>query len=66
MSIFAVIKTKINRMETVKSWVEELQYSGKSCFTFSETKERFPLVHSDSLKRGLFNVWGICMMRNLI
>jgi predicted transcriptional regulator of viral defense system len=40
-------------MDTIKSWIEEMQSSGKSCFTFSEALECFPSVHSDSLKRGL-------------
>ena len=51
MSIFAVVIK--NRMSTVRSWIEEMQSSGKSCFTFSEALERFPSVHPDSLKRGL-------------
>ena len=40
-------------MDTIKSWIEEMQSSGKSCFAFSEALERFPSVHSDSLKRSL-------------
>jgi len=40
-------------MDTVKSWIEEIQSSGKSCFTFSEALEHFPSHNSDSLKRSL-------------
>ena len=40
-------------MDTIKGWIEEMQSSGKSCFTFSEALERFSSVRSDSLKRGL-------------
>jgi predicted transcriptional regulator of viral defense system len=40
-------------MDTIKSWIEEMQSSGKICFTLSETLGRFPLHHSDSLKRNL-------------
>jgi predicted transcriptional regulator of viral defense system len=40
-------------MDTVKSWIEKMQSSGKNCFTFSEITEYFPLLHSDSLKRSL-------------
>jgi predicted transcriptional regulator of viral defense system len=40
-------------MNTIKSWIEEMQSSGKSCFSFSEALKYFPSVHSDSLKRGL-------------
>jgi len=51
MSIFAVvIEIKMN---TVKSWIEEMQSSGKSCFTFSEVLEHFRTHNSDSLKRSL-------------
>jgi predicted transcriptional regulator of viral defense system len=40
-------------MDTIKSWIEEMQSSGKSCFTFSEVLERFPAHNSGSLKRSL-------------
>jgi AraC-like DNA-binding protein len=34
---------KKNKMDTVKSWIEEMQSSGKSCFTFSEVLLFVPL-----------------------
>ena len=40
-------------MDTVKSWIEEMQSSGKICFAFSEALEHFPAHHPDSLKRNL-------------
>jgi len=40
-------------MDTVKSWIEQMQSSGKSCFTFSEALENFSAHNSDSLKRSL-------------
>ena len=40
-------------MDTLKNWIEEMQFSGKSCFTFSEVLEHFPEHHSGSLKRSL-------------
>ena len=40
-------------MDTVKNWIEEMQSSGKSCFSFSEALEYFPTHNSDSLKRNL-------------
>jgi len=40
-------------MNTVKSWIEEMQSAGKSCFSFSEASKRFPSIHFDSLKRNL-------------
>jgi len=40
-------------MKTIKNWVEKMQSSGKSCFSFSELLEFFPLHSPDSLKRSL-------------
>ena len=40
-------------MDTVRSWVEKMQSSGKNCFTFSETLDHFPMHKPDSLKRTL-------------
>lgn len=40
-------------MKTVESWIEDMQASGKSCFTFSEVIECFPNQKADSLKRTL-------------
>jgi len=40
-------------MDTVKKWIEEIQFSGKSCFTFSEVLKNFPTHNPDSLKRSL-------------
>jgi len=40
-------------METVSNWIEEMQFSGKSCFTFSETLKQFPAHNPNSLKRSL-------------
>ena len=57
MSIFAV-PIKKNGMDTVKSWIEKMQSSGKSCFTFSEALAYFPTHHSDSLKRSLTRLAG--------
>jgi len=46
-------------MYTVKSWIEQMQSSGKSCFTFSEALENFPAHNSDSLKRSLTRLTAI-------
>jgi predicted transcriptional regulator of viral defense system len=40
-------------MDTVKKWIEEMQSSGKSCFSFSEALAHFPTNNSNSLKRSL-------------
>lgn len=40
-------------MDTLKSWIEEMYSSGKSCFSFSEVVEHFPTHNADSLKRSL-------------
>ena len=40
-------------MDTVKKWVEEMQSSGKNCFSFSEILEQFPTHNAESLKRSL-------------
>ena len=40
-------------MDTIKSWIEEMQSSGKSCFTFSEVLEHFSTHNAESLKRNL-------------
>jgi predicted transcriptional regulator of viral defense system len=40
-------------MDTVKGWIEEMQFSGKNCFSFSEVLGCFPAHNADSLKRSL-------------
>jgi len=40
-------------MDTVKNWIEEMQSSGKNCFSFSETLEHFPGQNPNNLKRSL-------------
>ena len=40
-------------MDTVKSWIEEMQSSGTNWFSFSEASEHFPSLRPDSLKRSL-------------
>lgn len=45
-------------MSSVKTWIENMQSSGKSCFSFSEALEHFPSMHSDSLKRSLTRLAG--------
>ena len=40
-------------MDSLKNWIDEMQSSGKGCFSFSETVEHFPTHNSDSLKRSL-------------
>ncbi|MDR2948737.1 MAG: type IV toxin-antitoxin system AbiEi family antitoxin [Prevotella sp.] len=45
-------------MDTVKKWIEEMQSSGKSCFSFSEALVSFPAHHADSLKRSLTRLSG--------
>jgi len=45
-------------MNTVKNWIEQLQSSGISCFSFSEASEHFPTQNSYSLKRSLTRLAG--------
>jgi len=40
-------------MDKVKSWIEEMQYSEKNCFSFSETLEHFPAQNPNNMKRSL-------------
>ena len=45
-------------MNTVKSWIEQMQASGISCFSFSEVLAHFPMLKPDSLKRNLTRLAG--------
>ena len=45
-------------MDTIKGWIEEMQSSGKNCFSFSEVTKRFPTHRIDSLKRNLTRLVG--------
>ena len=45
-------------METVKKWIEDMQSTGKNCFSFSEGLAHFPTLNSGSLKRSLTRLAG--------
>ena len=45
-------------MDTIKSWIEKMQSSGKSCFSFSEALEHFSALQPNSLKRSLTRLAG--------
>jgi len=45
-------------MDTVKNWIEQMQSSGKSCFSVSEALVHFPTLTHNSLKRNLTRLAG--------